>query len=63
MDWTELAGFCGHPNNPHVQRSAGNFLLAEELSASQEGLWFMELDRMLIVSVALMKGFANAHAI
>jgi len=49
--------------NLHVLRSAGNFLLAEELSASQEGLCFMELDRMLIVNLALMKGFANARAI
>jgi hypothetical protein len=49
--------------NLHVLRSAGNFLLAEELSASQEGLCFLELDRMLIVNVAPMKGFANSHTI
>jgi len=38
-------------------------LLADELSAFQEGLRFLELGRILIINLALMKGFTNAHAI
>jgi hypothetical protein len=53
--WSQQSGFCEQGIKPQVSIQHGTFLTSERLSASQEGIWSMDLVGRRVRSISLFK--------